>query len=82
MLLALFEQLLPLLHAEAMLLIDDRQAQLGEFDVGLEQRVRADDHLRQSRRRQFLQLRLFARGVRSGQQDRRRSPSFWNSFLK
>ena len=30
-------------HAEAMLLVDDRDRQRGERDVGLDQRVRADD---------------------------------------
>ena len=42
---ALLHQFLPLLHAEAMLLIDNRQAELLKFDVGFEQRVRSDHHL-------------------------------------
>ena len=39
----LHQQRLPLLHAEAMLLVDDRQAQPLELHVGFEQRVRSDD---------------------------------------
>ena len=55
---SLFEQLQTLHHAEAMLLVDDRQAQLAELDVRLEQRVRADRDVRQAFGDQLLQLRL------------------------
>ena len=33
-------------HAEAMLLVDDREAELLELDILFEQRVRADHHMR------------------------------------
>ena len=39
---ALLPQTQPLVHAEAMLLVDDRNRERGEFDALLEQRVRAD----------------------------------------
>ena len=57
-----FHQLLPLLHAEAMLLVDDRQAQPLEFDIRFQQRVRADHHMHQPCRDQLLQLHLIACG--------------------
>ncbi len=56
------------MHAEAMLLVDDRQAQLLELDVLFEQRVRADDDVHQARGHQLLELRFLAAGERSGQQ--------------
>ena len=67
---AFFHQRLALLHAEAVLLIDDRQTQLLEFDIGFEQRVRADHDLGQPGGDQLLELRLFARGGRAGEQNR------------
>jgi hypothetical protein len=47
---ALLLQLQTLLHAEAVLLIDDRQREIAELDAFLEQRMRADDqpHLARS----------------------------------
>ena len=56
---ALLHQLEPLHHTEAVLLVDDHQAQLLELDILLEQRVRADHHLHQPFRDQLLDLRLF-----------------------
>ena len=67
---ALLHQSEPLQHAEAMLLVDDREPQLLELHVLLEQRVRADHHVRQPFRHQLLELRLLAAGERSGQQHR------------
>ena len=43
-------------YAEAMLLVDDHQAQLLELDVFLEQRMGPDHHVDQPFRDQFLQL--------------------------
>ena len=43
---AFFAQRQALMHAEAVLLIDDDQRQRGEFDALLKQRVRADDQRR------------------------------------
>ena len=45
---SLFHQFLALLHAEAMLLIDNGQPQLLELDVGFEQRVRPHHDLGQA----------------------------------
>ena len=53
-----------------MLLVDDRQAQPLELHVLLEQRVRADHHLRQPFRHQLLELRFLAAAERSRQQHR------------
>ena len=39
---------LALLDAEAMLLVDDRNAEVAEADARLDERVRADDHGRLS----------------------------------
>ena len=58
---ALLHQPQPLQHAEAMLLVDDGEAQLLELDVLLEQRVRADDDVHQALGQQFLELHLLAR---------------------
>ena len=41
---ALLHQLESLHHAEAMLLVDDDEAEFGELDVFLDQRMRADGH--------------------------------------
>ena len=54
---ALFAQRQALMHAEAMLLIDDHQDERGECDALLEQRVSADD----DRRRALAEL--FERGA-------------------
>ena len=54
--------------AEAVLLVDDGEAQLLELDVLFEQRVRADRHVRQAFGDQFLELGLLAAGERSGEQ--------------
>ena len=59
---ALFQQAEALEDAEAVLLVDDREAQLVELDVFFEQRVRADGHLRQALGHQLFELRLFAAG--------------------
>ena len=56
---ALLHQVEALQHAEAVLLIDDGEAQLVELHVLFEQRVRADHHLRQALGDQFLELRPF-----------------------
>ena len=42
----LLHQLQALHHSEAVLLVDDDQAQIFEFDAILNQRVRSDDQLR------------------------------------
>ena len=46
---ALVAQRQPLVHAEAVLLVDDDQAELRERDALLHQRVRADDDVRAAR---------------------------------
>ncbi len=61
--LALFHQLLPLLHAEAMLFVHDREPQFLELHVLFKQRVRADHHWRQSRRHQRFLSPTFSRAV-------------------
>ena len=56
---ALLAQGQALRHAEAVLLVDDSQAQFGEIDTVLDQRMSTDDQLRLSRRRG----QLFALGL-------------------
>ena len=56
--------------AEAVLLVDDGEAEILELHVLFEQRVRADRHVRQAFGDQFLELDLLAAGERSGQQQR------------
>ena len=67
---AFLHQPQPLQHAEAVLLVDDRQAQPLELHVLFEQRVRPHHHLHQPLRHQLLQLRFLARAGRPGQQQR------------
>ncbi len=55
---ALLHQAEPLHDAEAMLLVDDGEAELLELHVLFEQRVRADGHVRQAFGDQLLELRL------------------------
>ena len=59
---ALGRQPLPLHDAEAMLFVDDREAQLLPFDILFDQSVRADADLHQTGRQKLLQLRFFPRG--------------------
>ena len=63
---ALPQQLEPLHHAEAMLLVHNRQAQLLELHVFFKQRVRPDRYMRQPRRDQLLKLPFLPAGERSG----------------
>ena len=45
------------MHAEAMLLVDDREAEIAERDALLEQRMRADDDVDLARRERRELLR-------------------------
>jgi hypothetical protein len=55
-------------HAEAMLLVDDRESELAERDVFLDERVRADRHVHRSTRELGEQLAALLRGRRAGEQ--------------
>ena len=68
---ALFEHLQPLHHAEAMLFVNDGEAQLLEFNVLLYEGMGADHDLGVAAGNQLLDLLLFASGGGAGQQDRR-----------
>ena len=58
---ALLHQAEPLQHAEAMLLVDDGEAQVLELHVLLDQRVRADGDVDQPFGHQLLELHFLAR---------------------
>ncbi len=57
----------PLRDAEAMLLVDDREAELRHRDAFLEQRVRADRERRLAARQRLQRLAPLLRGQRAGQ---------------
>ena len=61
-------QLQALVHAEAVLLVDDRQREALERDVLLEQRVRADGDLDRARREVGFECRAHFAGLPAGQQ--------------
>ncbi len=65
---ALLAQQQALMHAEAMLLVDDHQAEALELDAFLEQRVRADRDLRGARREIGQRARARRRVALAGQQ--------------
>ncbi len=68
--LGLRDQAQPLHHAEAVLLVDDGEAEVLPFDVLFDQRVRADTDMGQAFGHQFLELRFFALRRRAGEQNR------------
>ncbi len=64
----LLHQAKALHHAEAMLLVDDDQAELVELDCLLNERMRADHQLRVALRDVMTRLLLAARLLRAGEQ--------------
>ena len=62
--LALAGERQPLMHAEAMLLVDDGQRQIAERHFVLEQRMRADDEIDVARGERRQNFRALARRVR------------------
>ena len=61
-----------LVHAEAVLLVDDGEGQVLELHVGLEQRVRADEDVDLAGRKPLEQIGARAALLPAGQQARRR----------
>ncbi len=61
----------PLRDPEAVLLVDHAEAQAGELDVGLDQRVGADDDSQLAAREPIERFPAPCRGSRSGQQRKR-----------
>src|SRR5262245_58500022 len=57
-------------HAEAVLLVDDRESQPFEFDVLFQQSVRAYGDMCEAFHDQLLQFRFFAAAGGTGEQDR------------
>ncbi len=62
-------ELVALFDAEAVLLVDDHEAEVGEGDALLEQRVGADDEWRHAGRERLPRGRRAAAAHRTGQQD-------------
>ena len=60
-----------LLDPEAMLLVDDRDGEIGELDLALDQRVGADGDLRLAARDPGARGRMLLRGQRAREQDER-----------
>ena len=65
--LALARERQPLMHAEAMLLVDDRQRQIVERDLVLEQRVGADQKIDVARRQRRQDFRALAAALAAGE---------------
>jgi len=65
---ALTAQAAALLHAEAVLLVNDSQGQIAESDAALNERVRANDHLHGSFGQARIDFVALGRGRAAGQQ--------------
>ena len=73
---ALLRQRKPLVHAEAMLLVDDREREIAERDLLLEQRMGADERDRSRRRRGRASIsRALAAASRGRSGSRRACPA-------
>ena len=68
--LGLRDQAQPLHDAEAVLFVDDRQAQVLPFDILFDQRVRSDADMGQPFGHQLLELRFFALRRGAGEENR------------